>query len=79
MRITDVKTAIHTTLLPGPLDGLLPSCLLLEPDCGNDGGAMPLSEFCLDCVEGVVTVCCVDGSGAVERDETCDVVVVVVA
>lgn len=69
---TSVKIAMRTTLLPGPSDVLFPSCLPLETDCGKGGGAIPLSESCLDCGEVVVGV---DGSGTAERDETCDVVV----
>lgn len=73
-RIRNDEIALHTTLLPGPSDELFPFCLVLEPDCGNGGGAIPLSESCLDRSEVVVEVG-VGGSGAAERDETCDVVV----
>lgn len=54
---------------------VLSSCLLDETDFGNGGGAIPLSEACLDCdservAGGVVGV---DDSGAAASDETCDV------
>lgn len=73
-RIRNDEIAVHTTLLPGPSDKLLPFCLLLESDCGIGGGAIPLSDSGLDRSEGVVGIG-VDDSGAAERDETCDVVV----
>lgn len=41
--------ATHTTLLPNPASVALSSCLLDETDFGNGGGAIPLSEACLDC------------------------------